>query len=74
MTQLIESNRHPVYNTQFLITNPESIKKKEGFIYVGFKDKFIADTIDVVHIPLAPLQSFIPVNFELCGKRLEGGF
>lgn len=39
LTKLVEGNRHPIWNQQFLIPNPQAIQGKDGFLYVGMKDR-----------------------------------
>jgi hypothetical protein len=62
-TEESKSNQHPVWNQQFLIANPTNIKKNEGFLYLGFKDKSSGEIIDQAYIPLDPMRQFIPYNF-----------
>ena len=62
-TKLIESNRHPIYNQQFYIHNPQGKTSQDGFIYVAFKDTYtLEEPLDVFYIPISALKPFIPVN------------
>ncbi|KRX05194.1 C2 domain [Pseudocohnilembus persalinus] len=71
-TSLIESNRHPIWNKQFLITNPETSADKTGFIYIGIYDKCLDfEPIDTIYIPIQPLQPFVPMNFEFLSTKGE---
>ena len=64
-TEPVASNRHPVYNAQFLI--------KEGFIYFCVRDTFVPEQpLEEFHIPINPLKPFVPVNFVRIPRRTGG--
>lgn len=69
ISSLIENNRHPIWNCQFLIANTESMQKREGFIYLCFRDKYTQEPIDTFFLPIEYLKPFLPMNLELITQK-----
>ncbi|EAR89988.1 C2 domain protein (macronuclear) [Tetrahymena thermophila SB210] len=71
LTNFVENNRHPLWNSQFLIQNPQKMTEKDGFIYICIKDKYVTEPIETIYIPIFPLRAFVPMNLELVSQRAE---
>ena len=63
LTNLVESNRHPIWNQQFYVYNPMGLTHKEGFFYLCIRDRNVPDALDKIYIPLNPMKPFQPYNF-----------
>lgn len=71
LTNLVDNNRHPIWNQQFYIYNPPGVINKEGFFHLCFRDRNLVDPLDRVYIPLAPMKPFVPYNFEFFSSVQE---
>ena len=65
MTNLVENNRHPIWNQQFYIKNPPGTVKPEGFLYICIRDRNMVDSLDVIYVPIQPMKAFMPYNFVI---------
>jgi hypothetical protein len=74
-TKIIPSERHPIWNTQFLIRNPPSITDVEGYLYIGLrhKDKTRDDSkdewIDQIYLPIGSMEPFLPIHWEFLSSK-----
>lgn len=64
-TNSVENNRHPIWNQQFFVVNPPNSMDKEGFLYLCFRDRHLANPIDQVYVPIAPMRPFHPYHFVI---------
>jgi hypothetical protein len=70
-TSMVDNNRHPIWNQQIFVLNPQNVLKKEGFLYLCVRDKFNPRPIETVYIPMAPMAPFVPYNLEIVSPKGE---
>lgn len=64
VTEMIEG-RHPSWNQQFFINNPDTVTNQEGFVFFGLRDKYQSKTLEEFYIPINAMKPFCPYNFEM---------
>lgn len=68
----MENNRHPVWNQQFVIPNPQATTAKEGYLYLSLRDRNVQEApIEELYVPLSQLRPFTPLNLEIVCRNAE---
>ena len=57
--------RHPTWNQQFIINNPETQPNVEGFLFFGMRDKYQSKAVAEFYLPIASMKPIYPYNFEM---------
>ena len=65
----IVNSTNPMWNSTFLITNPEGIEEKKGFLAVYLKDKNTLADILQTFIPIESMNPFTPYNLNISKKE-----
>ncbi|CAK88568.1 unnamed protein product (macronuclear) [Paramecium tetraurelia] len=71
LTKIRDQNRHPIWNQQFLIPNPQTVTTLDGYLYLSLVDDIGQREIESVYFPISQMRPFQPMNFELQFKYAE---
>ncbi|CAD8086706.1 unnamed protein product [Paramecium primaurelia] len=71
LTKIRDQNRHPIWNQQFLIPNPQTVTTLDGYLYLSLIDDVGQREIESVYFPISQMRPFQPMNFELQFKFAE---
>lgn len=72
LSKIINEDRNPIFNEQFIINGPTTLHGRDGYIYMCLQNKDSFEPILTTYIPLVPMTPFQPYHFQLeSGKRQE---
>lgn len=63
------NSTNPVWNSTFLISNPEGIEERKGFLAIYLKDKNTLEDITQTFIPVESMNPFTPYNLSISKKE-----